>query len=80
MNPDIILFESLLVLALVWLAWTFWLWESKERKNATALSDTAPIVPVLPLFTMTADMVVEFQGRKYRVEFVVVDVQMVEGE
>ena len=78
MNSDIVLFESLLVLALVWLAWTFWLWESKERGKGAA-AETEPL-PVLPLFTMTADMVVEFQGRKYRVEFVVVDVQMVEGE
>ena len=76
MNSDIILFESLLVLALVWLAWAFWLWQNKERGKG-APAETEPL-PVMPLFDMKIDTVVTFEGKRYRIYFEVEDVRMIE--
>ena len=71
-----------LIPALVFLGIVLHLTVNKQaaRDATAALSDTAPIVPVLPLFTADFDIVVEVQGRKYRVFFAVEDVQMIEGE
>ena len=76
---NVILYFS--IVALVFLAWAFQLWRSRHAPATPALAETEPLpVPVMPKFTCDLDIVVEFQGKKYRVYFAVADVQMVEGE
>ena len=71
-----------LIPALVFLGIVLHLVVNKQaaRDATAALSDTAPIVPVVPLFTADFDIVVEVGGVKYRVFFAVADVRMIEGE
>ena len=67
--------------ALVFLLIVYFVNKSAARAEIAAISDTAPIVlPVMPLFTMTMDTVVTFEGKRYRIYFAVEDVQMIEDE
>lgn len=67
--------------ALIFLLTAYFVNRSAARDATAALAayDALP-VPVMPKFTCDLDIVIEFEGKKYRVFFAVADVQMIEGE
>ena len=78
---EVILYSS--IVALVFLAAVVYLtFDKRAARDADAklAAYDALDVPALPKFTCDLDVLVEFQGKKYRVFIAVADVQMVEGE
>lgn len=54
--------------------------DRQAARNATAPLAESESLLLMPKFTADFDILVEFQGKKYRVYFAVEDVRMVEGE
>ena len=76
---EVIIYSS--IVALVFLAAVVYLtFDKRAARDADAKLAAYDALPVLPKFTCDLDIVVEFQGKKYRVFFAVADVQMIEGE
>lgn len=68
-----------LIPALVFLALVLRMHIDKQaaRKVTAPLAESEPLL-LMPKFTAGFDIVVEFEGRKYRVFFAVEDVRMIE--